>query len=320
MTPMSGFSIAVVIPAYNVEDYVEEAIESVLSQTKAPDEVIIINDGSTDKTRRVISKYESNPVVRVIDTENRGLGPARNAGLEAASSDYVYFFDSDDIMSEQFVAVISRAAADFKGPDMIVFSGESFSDNGQVFAFNPPNYKRKIEAGFESGPQMCRELARAKSLFSSACLYVTKKSVWIDSGLRFKSIAHEDEEVILPLYFSSKHCCSLTEVLFHRRIRAGSIMTGSVTRRNVEGMNQVLETLMLIRERQPEVVNDNKDLWLSRTREILLSTFARSIKSGMPLPSILMLKVFIKVFSPKLFFQIVRQYELAFIRSFKSKA
>lgn len=316
--PVSGFSIAVVIPAYNVQDYIDEAIESVLSQTRVPDEVIIVNDGSTDNTRQVISKYESNPAVRVIDTENRGLGPARNAGLEAASSKYVYFFDSDDVMAPTFMTVIEKSVVDYQDPDMIVFSGQSFADRGQEFAFNPPNYKRKMNAKFDNGPQMYRELQRTQSLFSSACLYVTKRSVWTDSELRFKPIVHEDEEVLLPLFFSIKRCCSLTEVLFHRRVRAGSIMTGGVTRRNAEGMLQVLETLVSLKESRPQAVYDHKDLWVSRTRGMLVASFARSIQSGARLPSILMLKVFVMVFSPKLCFQITRQYALEVVRSFRS--
>ena len=103
----SVFSISVVIPAFNVQDYIAEAIESVLKQNKRPDEVIIVNDGSTDETRSIISNYEFDSIVRVIDTENRGLGPARNLGLENSSSEYIYFFDSDDVMSDGFVEVIA---------------------------------------------------------------------------------------------------------------------------------------------------------------------------------------------------------------------
>lgn len=317
--PVSGFSITVVIPAYNVQDYIEEAVDSVLNQAITPDEVIIVNDGSTDKTRQVISKYESNPIVQVIDTENRGLGPARNAGLEAASYEYVYFFDSDDVMAPAFMTVIEKAVVEYQDPDMIVFSGESFADKGQKFAFNPPNYKRKINAVFDNGPQMYRELQRTQSQFSSACLYVTKRSVWNNSGLRFKPIVHEDEEILLPLFFAIKECCSLTEVLFHRRVREGSIMAGGVTRRNAAGMMQVLETLMALKQQDPKIVNEHEDLWLSRTQGMLVAASNRSIQSGAPIPNMLMVNVFFRVFSIKLMLRLAKQYAVAIAKQFRRK-
>ncbi|MGC8121076.1 glycosyltransferase family 2 protein [Marinobacter sp. VGCF2001] len=304
----SEFSVAVVIPAYNVESYIGEAIESVLNQPLKPDEIIIVNDGSTDGTRRVIEKYESNPLVSVIDKENQGLGPARNTGLEASSSRYVYFFDSDDVMAENFMEVIFKVVSDYESPDLIVFSGHAFFDGGQDVGFTPLDYKRKVEACYETGPQLCRELMLNGSLFASACLYVSKRSVWLNSGLRFKPIVHEDEEVLLPLCFSVNRCCSITEVLFHRRVRAGSIMTERVTKRNVQGMVQVLTTLLCIREEKSNLVQPNIDLWRTRVQTMLLGTFAKSILSGLFFPNATMLKAFYKAFSLKLVFQVLWVY------------
>lgn len=312
--------LSIVMPAYNVEAYIAEAIDSVVNQTLLPHELIIVNDGSTDNTRQVISKYEFNPIVKVIDTENRGLGPARNAGLEASSSDYVYFFDSDDVMSDEFVEVISKVISDNNYPDMIVFSGDAFSDKGHEFEFIPPDYKRKIRGFFEEGIQMYRELMRNQSLFSSACLYVTKRTVWLDSGLRFKPIVHEDEEILLPLFFSVNTCCSIKEVLFHRRVRVGSIMTGGVTYRNVQGMVEVLRSLLAFKDKNPKKVNANRDLWRKRTQEMLVTTFNRSIKSGHFLPNLLMISVFFKVCSLKVFLQISRQYFEGLINLIKKLA
>lgn len=88
-------SVTVVIPTYNQAAFLAETIESVLSQTFAADEVIVVNDGSTDATEEVLDHYQA--AVSVVSTENRGVSSARNIGLERAQTDYVAFCDSDDL-------------------------------------------------------------------------------------------------------------------------------------------------------------------------------------------------------------------------------
>jgi glycosyltransferase involved in cell wall biosynthesis len=307
----SVFSISVVIPAFNVQDYIAEAIESVLKQNKRPDEVIIVNDGSTDETRSIISNYEFDSIVRVIDIENCGLGPARNTGLENSSSEYVYFFDSDDVMADRFVEVIASVVEANKKPDMIVFSGESFCEKGSEFSFAPPDYKRKVEGKFKSGPKLYRELLKHNSMVSSAGLYVTRRDVWFKSGLRFKPVIHEDEDILLPLYFAVGRCNSIFDVLFYRRVRADSIMTSGVTYRNVQGIKQALKTLLCLRKNKPELVLENHDLWLTRTRSMLVAVFARSIQSGRLLPDYFMISVLFRFISLRVLMSIVKQYLLA---------
>lgn len=85
--------ISVVIPAYNIEQYIGRSIESALNQTAPPHEIIVIDDGSTDNTAEVIKKYES---VKYIYQENVGVSAARNRGIEEAKGDWIAFLDADD--------------------------------------------------------------------------------------------------------------------------------------------------------------------------------------------------------------------------------
>jgi glycosyltransferase involved in cell wall biosynthesis len=91
-------AISVVIPAFNEERYIGEAIESVLAQTLPPDEVIVVDDGSTDATAEVAAGYDG---VRVLSQPNRGLGAARNAGFAETSGDLLAFHDADDLMTPE---------------------------------------------------------------------------------------------------------------------------------------------------------------------------------------------------------------------------
>lgn len=94
----SAESISVIIPAYNCARFVGDAIESVLNQTVQPDEVIVVDDGSTDETESVVEKF--NGKVRYVYQENAGASAARNTGLDLAKGDLVSFIDADDIWVE----------------------------------------------------------------------------------------------------------------------------------------------------------------------------------------------------------------------------
>jgi len=88
------FSICVVIPAYNIAEFIGRAIDSVLAQTHKPDEIIVVDDGSGDNTAEVIKSYGTK--VRYIYQENAGLSAARNTGIKAAGSEWIAFLDGDD--------------------------------------------------------------------------------------------------------------------------------------------------------------------------------------------------------------------------------
>ena len=90
-------AISIIIPAYNVVSYIEEAIRSVLAQSLSNIEIIIINDGSTDATYDVITRIAAdNSKIHVISHENRGVGKARNEGIASATGEYIAFLDPDD--------------------------------------------------------------------------------------------------------------------------------------------------------------------------------------------------------------------------------
>ena len=89
--------ISVIIPIYNVENYLKKCIESVINQTYKNLEIILVNDGSNDNSKNIIDEYSTiDNRIKVINKENGGLSDARNAGIEIAKGDYITFLDSDD--------------------------------------------------------------------------------------------------------------------------------------------------------------------------------------------------------------------------------
>lgn len=111
--------VSVLIPVYNVERYVSAAIESVFSQDYPSIEVVAVNDGSTDRSREVLARYEG--MIKVIDQQNRGAAAARNRALNEANGDYVLFFDGDDLLKDTHVSALVKATA-AAGSSTISFS------------------------------------------------------------------------------------------------------------------------------------------------------------------------------------------------------
>jgi glycosyltransferase involved in cell wall biosynthesis len=121
--------VSVIIPVYNCEAYLAEAIDSVLAQAYAPLEVIVVDDGSTDGSIHVAARYA--PRVRCVHQENSGIGAARNRGIEQAAGDMLAFLDADDLwsptkLSLQVAAldldpemdIVLGLARQFRSPDM----------------------------------------------------------------------------------------------------------------------------------------------------------------------------------------------------------
>ncbi len=123
--------VSVIVPSYNYGRYLGEAIESALAQTLTQIEVIVVDDGSTDNTPEVLSRYADNPRVRYVRQENRGLSASRNLGIRLAQSEFVAFLDADDRWKPDKLA---RQLAQFTGNDVgLVFCGrETFDENGTV--------------------------------------------------------------------------------------------------------------------------------------------------------------------------------------------
>ena len=134
------YKISVIIPAYNVENYIYDTINSCLAQTFDDIEIIVVNDGSTDNTLEIINSLSAKDNrIKVISQENEGVTSARENGLKVASADYIFFLDGDDQVTEDTFAILYDKAikedADFIAGDFnIVYP------NGKKFLREFPYY------------------------------------------------------------------------------------------------------------------------------------------------------------------------------------
>lgn len=101
---MNDIKVSVIIPVYNVEQYLEKCLDSIINQTLKEIEIICINDGSKDKSLNILQEYQrKDSRIKVIDKANEGVSIARNTGINAAVGDYISFIDADDWIQEDFL-------------------------------------------------------------------------------------------------------------------------------------------------------------------------------------------------------------------------
>lgn len=116
------FEVSIIMPVYNVKEHLARAIESALNQKKILAEIILVNDGSTDGCAEICDDYARREplLIKVIHQENKGSGPARNAGLDQAVGKYIYFADPDDYFDRNLLQENCQLAKETK-PEMVVF-------------------------------------------------------------------------------------------------------------------------------------------------------------------------------------------------------
>ncbi|MDR0522523.1 MAG: glycosyltransferase [Planctomycetaceae bacterium] len=126
--------ISVIIPVYNVEKYLRECLDSVLTQTLTDIEIICVDDGSTDRSLEILNEYaRKDERIRVISQKNKGPGAARNAGLQLAQGKYVYFMDSDDTIDPDLCRMTS-IAAEYAECDILYFDAVAYDERCPIAA------------------------------------------------------------------------------------------------------------------------------------------------------------------------------------------
>lgn len=228
--------VSVIMPVYNTEAYVEDAVRSVLSQDFLDVELICIDDGSTDGTAAVLERLsDEDGRVRVLHRENGGQGSARNRALGVADGKYVYCLDSDDLMAEgclgKLVGIMEREELDYLG-----FDGEVFADDPS-FAYDAEAYRRSGSyEGVCAGNEMLLRLQGNNDFPLSPCVFMAKREMLDDAGVRFvEDRVHEDDLYSICALLNARRAAVVRETVLLRRYRASSTMTSGNHRASARG-------------------------------------------------------------------------------------
>lgn len=220
-------AVSVVIPVYNVEQYLCECVDSVLAQTLQDFEIILVDDGATDSSGTICDRYgQQDPRIRVIHQPNGGLSAARNTGLDAAAGEYVYFLDSDDYIAPYALEHLRELAVKEQA-DVVFFDASVFFTDCEPDP-NVYRYHRSRDYGAKDGRQMLLELLDTDEYRTAVPLMLFRRDYMQQNSLRFRpGILHEDELFTFYVYHGNGRIAHCHEELYARRMRQASIMTGS---------------------------------------------------------------------------------------------
>jgi teichuronic acid biosynthesis glycosyltransferase TuaG len=185
--------VTIILPAYNADLYIREAIQSVLDQTYNNWELIVINDGSTDGTGSYLSSIV-HPAIKVINQQNRGVSAARNIGLDLASGEYIVFLDADDVLPLNSLEVRASFLTEYPRVD-VVDGRVSVRDESLNFEFRlyKPTYH---------GLLFSRLLRLDAKVFSVATSYMFRKDKLYET--RFDENMTHSEDIFFYITFANR--------------------------------------------------------------------------------------------------------------------
>lgn len=221
-------SISVVVAVYNIEDYICECVDSIINQTIQPEEIILVDDGSTDRSSALCDEYaEKNTNIRVIHQKNAGLSAARNTGIEHAQGVWVYFVDGDDILApdviESFLAVLTAHEGDV---EFIQGRMTWFVDGSNNF--NPDEVYIPDEWTYFAKSQLVMaRMFEERGAFRMGIRGLYRRDFLIQNDLMFVPGLYSEDQEWTPRLFSLdvKMGSNENPGYLYREGRAGSIVT-----------------------------------------------------------------------------------------------
>lgn len=229
-----------IVPVYNTEKYLKKCLDSLVNQTYKDFEIIVVNDGSTDKSSNIISKYQKKyKNIIVIDKENEGLSMARNRGVQKSSGKYIIFVDSDDYVSNKLLEEVDKKIDD---SDILRF--QIATEDEEYTKINEYH-----EEGFESmcGYDAFKYLSSYHFVEPAWC-FVIRKNYYIENKFSFKKgVYHEDFGLIPYVIYKARKVKSIDFIGYYYIQRNGSIMNNNDYKKTVKKAFDMLEQYKTMR-------------------------------------------------------------------------
>jgi glycosyltransferase involved in cell wall biosynthesis len=255
--------VSVIIPAYNVENYVRGCLDSLTTQMGDEMEIICVDDGSTDGTLDIFMEYAGRDKrFVVVSAENGGVSAARNRGVQCAAGKYILFLDSDDMLVPgAFEKLLNRAEAD--DLDILIFNAQVLGlEDDDELAETVEYYKKYFERkgsyrGSCTGPEMFYKMSMENEFLPAVNRYFYRRETIVSQGLEFyEGIIHEDELYSVAALMNADRCGYIPDKLYIRTIRKGSIMTSSKSEKNFIGYFIAFTEMMKIYRTSLGVLDD----------------------------------------------------------------
>lgn len=195
-----------IVPVYNVENYLNKCLNSLISQTSKDFEIIIVNDGSTDNSQLIIDTYKHNypNIIKTYQKENGGLSDARNFGVERALGDFIIFVDSDDYIDITLLEKLTNVINIKGSPDVIGFSLAATNGSDDIIGTI-----QKPEFYNLPGDIALIKLINSKQYFEAACYYAYNRNFWNRNNFKYALGTYHEDFGLTPIILAkaSKVTC-----------------------------------------------------------------------------------------------------------------
>lgn len=239
-----GELISIIVPVYNVEQYLDACMESILGQSYSNIEVILVDDGATDNSGKLCDYYaETDERVKVIHKENGGLSDARNKGISQAMGEYIMFIDSDDVVSSGFVEYLYKLLKDSLAD--IAICDPVHCCPGKEIIFEP----EKIEKSFEPEEAIV-EMLYQKSFLVAAWGKLFRKEYFNDILFPY-GMLFEDSAVMYKIFDKATKIVYGNAKLYGYMHREGSITTKTFSKKDCD--------ILIICDQITEYLSDRGD-------------------------------------------------------------
>ncbi|WP_298535123.1 glycosyltransferase [uncultured Algibacter sp.] len=291
--------LSIVIPVYNVSEYISKCVHSCFDQNvnKKSYEIIIVNDGSTDNSLKICKTLQIQfPEITIVSQENRGLSGARNTGLHYSNGKYVWFVDSDDwIESNKLKTILQELEQNM---DILWLGHDVYHKNKVINEFVPNATKQLI-----SGEDLFAN--HLNNLFFIWKFIYKKKFLESNRLLFMEGILYEDLEFTPRALLKAEKCITLPSVCYHYLVREGSIVT-NVKPKNIQNRFSILNELTKLLDE-----NTASELYRSTLSKVIIhtaeSSFDLAAKSGVEISDEIINVIDKLVSNKKLKFQISKK-------------
>lgn len=245
-----NFDLSIIIPIYNVEKYVLECIQSVVNQLKDNMEVILIDDGSTDDSSKLIQPYvNSDKYIYYYRQDNKGLSAARNKGIELARGEYLFFLDSDDYIAQDTFDIMLAEAK--KNKVDLVFANHVLFNEGEKTIDYTSHYNIFIYEKDYLLNELLKTGTESDFKYVICCNKMMKKTL-LENCMFAYGKYHEDEYIIHHLYDKISRAIYIDKVTYFIRVRQGSIINmGYNEKKFMDAIGFGFERMQFMKESYP---------------------------------------------------------------------
>lgn len=272
---MKQKKVSVIVPMYNVDKYIEECLDSLLQQSYNNYEIILINDGSTDKTLEKCKKYE-NGKIRIINQSNQGVSIARNNGLMESRGEYILFVDADDVCSKKYIEKLVEALEQENNIDMAIcnytkiieiLDNEKLADNNVIIP----------------SKNLLNEMIQNELKEGYLWNKIFKRSIIENNNIKFENniSVWEDLYFVLEYLLKANKVIRIKDILYYYRTREGSAINRKESLKGLKHKLKILELILknICKYEDKSSNNVIKKLYITILLKILLIEYKEKIET-----------------------------------------